>query len=118
MTGHDGELIDDLLPSDLRPTVVIMNPPFARSEGRREDRHAADRHLIGAAKRLPVGGRMVALMPTGSNQDVLGASWTCRLDLTLARGLYAKHGTGIAVRLFVWDKVVCTRPRSSRRRIH
>ena len=45
VTGLDGELIDDLLPPDLRPTVVIMNPPFARSEGRGEDRHAADRHL-------------------------------------------------------------------------
>ncbi len=106
VTGHDGELIDDLLPSDLRPTVVIMNPPFARSEGRGSDRHAADRHLIGAAKRVPVGGRMVALMPPGSSRDVLGVTWTCRLDLMLGRGLYAKHGTGIAVRLFVWDKVV------------
>jgi hypothetical protein len=33
VTGYDGELIDDLLPPDQRPTVVIMNPPFARSEG-------------------------------------------------------------------------------------
>lgn len=105
VTGLDGELIDDLLPPDLRPTVVIMNPPFARSEGRGEDRHAADRHLLGAARRLPAGGRIVALMPTGSSRDVLGPSFSCRLDLTLARGLYAKHGTGIAVRMLVWDKV-------------
>ncbi|TVV77416.1 methylase, partial [Sphingomonas solaris] len=105
VTGYDGELIDDLLPPDQRPTVVIMNPPFARSEGRGEDRHAADRHLLGAAKRLPHGGRIVALMPTWSSRDVLGSSWTCRMDLTLRRGLYAKHGTGIAVRLAVWDRV-------------
>ena len=106
VTGHDGELIDDLFHPDLRPSVIIMNPPFARSEGRGEDRHAADRHLLAAARRLGAGGRIVALMPTGSSREVLGASWTCRLDLTLARGLYAKHGTGIAVRMLVWDKIV------------
>ena len=53
VTGHDGELIDDLLPPDHRPTVVIMNPPFARSEGRGEDRHAADRHLARCRKTPP-----------------------------------------------------------------
>lgn len=105
VTGYDGELIDDLLPPDQRPTVVIMNPPFARSEGRGQDRNAADRHLLGAAKRLSDGTRIVALMPTWSSRDLLGSSWTCRMDLTLRRGLYAKQGTGIAVRLAVWDRV-------------
>jgi Ala-tRNA(Pro) deacylase len=35
--GHDAKLIDDLLPGALRPSVVIMNPPFSRAEGRGED---------------------------------------------------------------------------------
>src|SRR3546814_19141858 len=33
VSSHDGELIDDLLPLSIRPTVVLLNPPFYRPLG-------------------------------------------------------------------------------------
>lgn len=103
---HDGELIDDRLDPALRPSVVLMNPPFSRSEGRGSDRHAAARHLHAAMKRLAHGGRLVAIMPewfaADSAERGLG---TLRLNLRLERSFYARHGTSISVRLIVYDRL-------------
>jgi len=113
LTGHDGELIHDLLDATVRPTAVLMNPPFARGTGRGEDRHAAARHLLGALARLAPGGRLVAIMPESFSLSGSGRALRARadeqaalrLDALLAPGLFAKHGTGVAVRLVVYDKV-------------
>ncbi|TMJ12595.1 MAG: methylase, partial [Alphaproteobacteria bacterium] len=43
ISSHDAELVDDLLAVDRRPSLIVMNPPFARSYGRGEDRYAAAR---------------------------------------------------------------------------
>ncbi|HEX4736702.1 MAG TPA: strawberry notch family protein [Allosphingosinicella sp.] len=110
--GHDAELIDDRLEPALRPDVVIMNPPFARSAGRGEDRHAGARHLLAALSRLAPGGRLVAVMPesfsaagSGSMLRARAESMAAlRLDVLLAPGAFARHGTGIPVRLVVYDK--------------
>jgi hypothetical protein len=64
-SGHDAEHIDDLLTSTTAPSVTLMNPPFASSVDRSRDKHIAAKHLIGAAKRLAPGGRLVAIMPMG-----------------------------------------------------
>ncbi|SMF61184.1 strawberry notch-like NTP hydrolase domain-containing protein [Allosphingosinicella indica] len=109
---HDAELIDDLLDPVLRPDVVLMNPPFARSLGRGADRHAAARHLVSAFARLREGGRLVAIMPENYRQDgdciaaseAFGVKATTRLDALIARGPFLRHGTGVAVRLLVIDK--------------
>lgn len=58
LSSHDGELIHDLLDPVLRPTAVLMNPPFARGCGRGEDRYAAARHLLASLVRLAGGGRL------------------------------------------------------------
>lgn len=105
VSGHDGELIDDLLPAGLEADVLLMNPPFARSIGRPIDRHAAARHLLAALRRLKAGGRAVAVMPTWFDSSVLGPDVSVLLDAVLARGLYSKHGTGLAVRMLVLDKL-------------
>ena len=113
LSGHDAELIDDRLSPELRPTLVVMNPPFSRSLGRGEDRHAAGRHLAAALSRLSPGGRLVAIMPesfsaSGSNRSIrsrIDAEACLRFDALIARGAFARHGTGVAVRLLVYDKV-------------
>ena len=113
ISAHDAELLDDLMPAIVSPDVVLMNPPFARSQGRGVDPHAAVRHLGAAWKRLRPGGRLVGIMPEGfSASDWADASSTeaaLRLDARIAAGLYAKQGTGIAVRLVVLDKISDTR---------
>jgi predicted RNA methylase len=113
ISGHDAELIDDLLPGALRPGIVIMNPPFARGEGRGGDRHAAARHLRAALARLAPGGRLVAIMPesfgaTGTGGGLrtrIESEAALRLDLLVAPGAFARQGTGVPVRFIVIDKI-------------
>jgi hypothetical protein len=111
-TGHDAEHIDDLLTSTTAPSVVVMNPPFASSVDRSRDKHIAAKHLIGAAKRLAPGGRLVAIMPMGFSPERDAAHWaramgvlTTRLALTIPGRIYRKLGTSVDTQLMVFDKV-------------
>ncbi len=111
LSGHDAELIDDMLDPSLRPNLVLMNPPFARSGGRGEDRHAAARHLLAAFARLAPGGRLVAVMPESFSPSGSGRALrvkvdedaALRLDALIAPGAFARHGTSVAVRHLVYD---------------
>jgi hypothetical protein len=113
LSGHDGELIHDLLDPAVRPSVVLMNPPFARGAERGEDPHAGARHLLASLTRLAPGGRLVAIMPESFSDAGSGRALRAkadrqaelRLDILLSPGLFAKHGTGIAVRFLVYDKL-------------
>lgn len=112
VTCHDAEFIDDLLPPGKRPSVVLINPPFARSEGRGKDRHAGARHLRSALARLAPAGRCVAIMSSAFAHD--GSARTGyeavsnfvppRVEITIQGRPFAKHGTSIPVRLIVYDK--------------
>jgi len=112
VTRHDGACIDDLLPPDVRPSVVLINPPFSRSENLGRDRHAGGRHLRSALARLAPGGRCIALMPPGFAPDGSGASGydavaklvPPRLEINLIGNPFGAHGTSIAVRLILFDK--------------
>jgi hypothetical protein len=111
-TGHDAEHIDDLLTSTTAPSVIVMNPPFASSVDRSRDKHIAAKHLIGAAKRLAPGGRLVAIMPMGFTPERDAAHWARamsllapRLALTIPGHVYRKLGTSVDTQLMVFDKV-------------
>ena len=112
VTCHDAEFIHDLLPEELSPSVVLMNPPFSRSEGRGRDRFAGARHLRAALLRLAPGGRCVAIMPPSFAADgtaATGYAMVCetlvpRVEITILGSPYVKHGTSIAVRLVIFDK--------------
>jgi predicted RNA methylase len=109
VSRHDGELIDDLLPLSIRPTVVLINPPFSRSIGRHADPLAALRHLRAALKRLDAGGRCAAILP--DRVDTSSRAWAkatdgCAITLhvELPANAYAKHGTSQIVKLIVLEK--------------
>ncbi|WP_066119167.1 strawberry notch-like NTP hydrolase domain-containing protein [Blastomonas sp. CCH9-A1] len=112
ITGYDGAAIPTLLAKSARPSLILMNPPFSRSLGRGADHLAAVRHLAAAIRHLRGGGRLVAIMPdwfttSAKMGDILKttlAPMTVRTSLRLERA-YTKHGTGIAVRLYVMDKI-------------
>jgi len=111
VTVHDAARLADRLPG-LRPDVVLMNPPFSRSAGEHEDRHAGARHLLAALAMLREDGRLVAIMPEWFAADASGRDGraavarvaTSMLDMLLPANAYQRHGTSVRVRILVFDK--------------
>ena len=113
VTRHNAEAIADYLPG-LRPTVVLMNPPFSASPGVQRTRHDADlRHLRSAFSMLPAGGRLVAITSAGCIPG--DAAWSRafeRLDppprtvfsIAIDGRAYARRGTTFDTRLTVIDR--------------
>ena len=112
ITGVDGAMLTSAIDHSLRPTLILMNPPFSRSQGRGADHFAAIRHLRSALAKLAPGGRLVAIMPDWFTTSAKLAKiyeetfancavrTSCRLEQC-----YQKQGTSVAVRLYVADKV-------------
>jgi len=122
VTRFDAAQIDDHLPPDAVPSVVLMNPPFsvmANVSGRVAD--AAYRHVAAALARLAPGGRLVTI--TGAGFGPEAPAWRDAFIRLQARGrvvfsaavdgaVYAKHGTTIDTRLTVIDKLPADDPAS------
>ncbi len=120
VTRHDAAHIHDHLDAAVRPTVVLMNPPFsaaAHVEGRVTD--AGLRHVTSALARLAEGGRLVAI--TGASLSPENPSWHEAFVRLQERGrivfsaaidgrVYARHGTAIDTRLTVIDRVPAEDP--------
>ena len=106
ITAHDGELIADLNRGPV-PSVVLMNPPFARSQERGKDGETAQRHLRSAIRAAAAGARIVAIMPEGFDASAFAKAQdetSLLLNVRLEQ-MFRRTGTGIAVRLVVIDKV-------------
>ena len=120
VTRFDAANIHDHLDAAVRPTVVLMNPPFsalAAVDGRVAD--AALRHLASALARLPEGGRLVAI--TGAGLAPEHPAWRDAFVRLQERGsvvfsaaidgrVYARHGTTVDTRLTVIDRVPADNP--------
>ena len=107
ISGHDGELIDELLAPELRPSVVLMNPPYSHGLERGADGRTGARHLRAAWKRLSPGGRLVTIMPEwfdiGLLTRTVASVASLRLNVVIERA-FVRHGTSIDTRLLVLDK--------------
>ena len=111
VTRHDAEAIADFLPG-LRPSVVLMNPPFSTTPGVDRRRAGTDlRHLRSAFAMLPPGGRLVAI----TSRNCVPAAWTdafrhldppARIVFSIAIDgrAYARRGTTFDTRLTVLDR--------------
>jgi predicted RNA methylase len=122
ITRHDAAHIHDHLDGALRPSVVLMNPPFsvaAHVDGVVAD--AALRHVSSALARLADGGRLVAI--TGASLSPDHPSWRGAFVRLQERGrvvfsaaiegrVYARHGTTVETRLTVIDRVPAADPES------
>ncbi|TBY87040.1 class I SAM-dependent methyltransferase, partial [Rhizobium leguminosarum bv. viciae] len=120
ISQHDAAYIDDYLDRSIRPTVVVMNPPFSAGvhvEGRVAD--AAWRHLASAFARLAPGGRLVAI--TGASLSPDNPAWrdaffrlqvpgTVLFSAAIGGSIYARHGTTMETRLIVIDKIPADDP--------
>ena len=92
---HNAEAIADYLPG-VRPTAVLMNPPFSASPGVNRIRHDADlRHIRSAFSMLAPGGRLVAI--TSASCVPGDTAWTRafeRLASAAAHSLLHRHRVG------------------------
>ena len=113
VSRHDAENIADLLP-DLRPSVVVMNPPFSRSAGSSKLASGTDlRHVAAAYRALRPGGRLIAI--TSANRDPSTSGWRhafpdrqpapdVLFTSPVAGRLYRSRGTTYETRLTVLEK--------------
>ena len=113
VTRHNAESLRDRLPA-LRPTVVLMNPPFSASPGVDRTRKDADlRHIRSAFSMLPPGGRLVAI--SSAHCAPGDAAWKDAFasfdpparvvfSAIIDGRVYARRGTTFDTRLTVLDR--------------
>ena len=98
----------------VRPTVVLMNPPFSATPGIDRIRHDADlRHIRSAFSMLPPGGRLAAITSAhcvpgdaawrGAFASIRGAARTV-FTMAIDGRAYARRGTGFDTRLTVIER--------------
>lgn len=114
--NENAEQINNVLPDDIQPTVVIMNPPFSSTAGRMKTNKTANakRHIEQALDRLQEGGRLVAILGRGMSDDApafsawwndLRREYTIRSNVRIDGSNYQKYGTTFDDQLVVIDKV-------------
>ena len=113
VTAVNAEAIADRL-HDVRPAVVLMNPPFSATPGVDRIRHDADlRHVRSAFSMLPPGGRLVTIVSAGCVPG--DTAWTdafarldpparCLFTMAIDGRAYARRGTGFDTRLTVLER--------------
>lgn len=114
--NFNAEHIHNLLPDDIKPSVVIMNPPFSSTAGRTSTNKTenAVKHIESALDRLEPGGRLVAVLGRGmeNNSKTFGPWWnklrkeySIRANVRIDGSNYKKYGTTFDVQLVIIDKV-------------
>ena len=117
--GVDGEIIDDLLPAEIEPTAILMNPPFSATGGRVVQHRTlyGARHIESALRRLQDGGRLVAIVGEGMSfhrptftewWQRIARLYHVRANFHLNGNEYGKYGTTFDVQILVIDKIGTT----------
>lgn len=112
---ENAEQIDNVLPDYVKPTSVIMNPPFSSTAGRTSKNKTTNsqRHLTQALERLEPNGRLVAILGVGTSEDAanfkkfwsdIKKEYNVRANIGIAGDNYGKYGTTWDVQLVVIDK--------------
>jgi hypothetical protein len=114
---EDAEQLDNILPDDVKPTVVVMNPPFSQTAGRMGNQKVpmvAANHIEAALNRLEDGGRLVAIVNGGFTKGApayrvwwnrIAKANTVQANIGVSGKVYEKYGTTFGTRLLVIDKV-------------
>lgn len=98
----NAEFIDDLLPPDVKPDYILMNPPFSAGSRQKRDSNYGFRHVEAALRRLNPGGRLVALLGAKSCLQTdkgkkfwhqLGREYSVHAFLIVPPEVYYKYGT-------------------------
>lgn len=111
--NENAEQIDNVLPDNIQPTVVLMNPPFSATAGRTETNKTsnAERHIDQALERLSDGGRLIAIVGRGMSNDKYSKYWNrvrqrynIRANIGVDGSNYTKYGTSFDIQIVVIDK--------------
>jgi len=113
---ENAEQINNILPQEDKPTVVVMNPPFSSTAGRMKGERKtvnATVHIEQALKRLQPGGRLVGIVGEGMAADKpafakwwkeIARSYQVRANIGISGKEYAKYGTVFDNQIIVIDK--------------
>lgn len=116
MFNENAEQLDNVLPDDVKPTIIVMNPPFSSTAGRMSGARKTEvgaQHIEQALKRLADNGRLVAIVGEGMAMDKPGfkawwdkirAEYNVRANIGMPGKDYAKYGTTFDNQLLVIDK--------------
>lgn len=107
-TACNAEFLDDLLPEEILPDAILMNPPFSANAGRTKsgDSNFGFRHITSALERLKSGGRLVALFSTDALMKThkglkflsdLSVNFDLKTVIHLPKNAYYKYGTSLPV---------------------
>ncbi len=114
-TAVNAEFLDDLLPDEIEPDLILMNPPFSASCGKikNADSNFGFRHVKSALARLNKNGRLIALL--GSDALVktdkgrkflgeIGTEYDLKAVFTLPQNSFYKYGTNIRTAIVCIEK--------------
>ena len=112
---ENAEQLNNILPASVKPTVVVMNPPFSATAGRMKGKKVTATgatHIEQALKRLAPGGRLVAIVGRGMDESLptFAPWWTgIKKDYKVLANVgvsgknYGKYGTTFDNRILVID---------------
>lgn len=116
-TMENAEHIDAMKAlSGIKPSVIIMNPPFSATAGRvpgQRDTAVGMQHIAAALSKLEPGGRLIAIVGEGQGTDskklkpqwdAIMKKYTVLADVGIDGQEYRKYGTTFGNRVLVIDK--------------
>ena len=114
---EDAGQLSNVLPESVKPTVVVMSPPFSQAGARMKGKKmpmTGSKHIEQALKVLQPGGRLVAIVGRGMAPGTptfaawwskIGKKYNVRANVSVSGDVYAKYGTRFGTQLIVIDKV-------------
>jgi hypothetical protein len=114
MFNENAEQLNNILPDDVKPTVVVMNPPFSATvRGTANNSMNGADHIEQALKRLQPGGRLIAITGEGMAADrpafkewwaKIRKQYDVRANVGVNGDNYRKYGTSFDNQILVIDK--------------
>lgn len=121
VTVENADHIDAILHAKgVRPSVVVMNPPFSQTAGRMGDKKVlmtGANHIEAALKTLQPNGRLVAIVGRGMDSSSatfknwfkkIGQTYNLRANVAVSGDVYKKYGTHFGTRVLVFDNTGTT----------
>ncbi len=123
-TSFNAEFINDFLPDEIKPDVLLMNPPFSSNGGRTTNNSSkfGFRHVESAIERLKKGGKFGIILGNSAGLDVRtgGEFWrkmsgkiTIKAVIKIAGAEYAKNGTRVEINIIIGRKKLVETPNHS-----